>query len=186
MTKGRIILITGSPATGKSTVASILSQKSDWEKTVHMHTDDFYHLIEKGKIAPHLREAEEQNGIVIEAFLEATKVFAKNSYEVLVDGIIGPWFLSPWMQAAADGYEVHYIVLRASKEETLRRGIHREKLDAAANTELIQVMWEQFAHLGEFEAHVIDTTDQTIEQSVAQIRRCLQERSMLLRHDQNK
>ncbi|MGG5370877.1 AAA family ATPase [Enterococcus sp. AZ196] len=180
MTQGRIVIITGTPATGKSTLASLLAYQSDKEKSVHMHTDDFYHFIKKGRIAPHLKEAHLQNKIVINAFLEATKVFAKNGYDVIVDGIVGPWFLDPWFQAAKDGFDVHYIILRASKEETLTRGRNRNKLDEATNLELIQTMWDQFNQLGEFEAHVLDTTTQTIEQSLDQVRQCIQDHSMRL------
>jgi len=73
MKQGRIIIITGSPGTGKTTTAQIISQKSDLEKSVHLHTDDFYHYLAKGAVPPYLPEAEEQNLIVIEAFLESAK-----------------------------------------------------------------------------------------------------------------
>ena len=43
MNQGRIIVITGSPGTGKTTTASAVAKESDLEKSVHMHTDDFYH-----------------------------------------------------------------------------------------------------------------------------------------------
>lgn len=49
MKQGRIIIITGSPGTGKSTTASIVAKESDLSKSVHMHTDDFYHYIHKGE-----------------------------------------------------------------------------------------------------------------------------------------
>ncbi|HED1137545.1 TPA: zeta toxin family protein, partial [Campylobacter jejuni] len=41
--QGRIIVITGAPGTGKTTTASAVAKESDLEKSVHMHTDDFYH-----------------------------------------------------------------------------------------------------------------------------------------------
>ena len=56
---------------------------------------------------------------MIEAFLEAAKRYARGGYDVIVDGIICPWFLQPWLNIVHEGYEVHYIILRASKEETL-------------------------------------------------------------------
>ena len=43
MNQGRIIVITGSPGTGKTTTASIVAKESDMDKSVHMHTDDFFH-----------------------------------------------------------------------------------------------------------------------------------------------
>ena len=43
MNQGRIIVITGAPGTGKTTTASAVAKESDLEKSVLMHTDDFYH-----------------------------------------------------------------------------------------------------------------------------------------------
>ena len=129
MNQGRIIVITGAPGTGKRAASESIAQKSDMEKSVHMYTDDFYHFISKGAIAPHLPESSEQNLIVIEAFLEAAKRYARGGYDVIVDGIIGPWFLKPWLDIVQEGYEVHYIILRANKEET--------------NIELVESMWKQ-------------------------------------------
>ena len=77
MNQGRIIVITGSPGTGKTTTASIVAKESDMDKSVHMHTDDFFHYLSKGAIPPHLPESNEQNLVVIEAFLEAAKRYAR-------------------------------------------------------------------------------------------------------------
>ena len=129
MKKGRIIIITGSPGTGKSTISSILAKESNMSKSVNMQTDDFYHYLSKGAIPPHLPESNKQNLVVIEAFLEAAKRYARGGaakryarggYDVIVDGIVGPWFLEPWKALAQEDYEVHYIVLRASMEIRLR------------------------------------------------------------------
>lgn len=48
MNQGRIIVITGAPGTGKTTTASAVAKESDLEKSVHMHTDDFYRRKEEG------------------------------------------------------------------------------------------------------------------------------------------
>ena len=116
MNQGGIIVITGSPGTGKTTTASIVAKESNMDKSVHMHTDDFFHYLSKGAIPPHLPESNEQNLVVIEAFLEAAKRYARGGYDVIVDGIVGPWFLEQWRALVREDYEVHYIVLRASKE----------------------------------------------------------------------
>ena len=50
MNQGRIIVITGSPGTGKTTTASIVAKESDMDKSVHMHTDDFFHYLSKVNI----------------------------------------------------------------------------------------------------------------------------------------
>ena len=161
MTHGRITIITGSPGTGKSTVADKAAMESDMDKSV---------CIRKGAIPPYLPESNAQNGVVIEAFLETAKRFVRGGYDVYVDGIVGPWFLEPWLGAARKGYEVHYIVLRASREITLRRAVERSKLDLKTNTELVKIMWEQFCELGKYEANVIDTTEQTVSETVQSIK----------------
>lgn len=180
MTQGRMIIITGSPGTGKSTTASIVAKESNLSKSVHMHTDDFYHYIQKGAIPPFLPESQEQNLIVIEAFLEAAKRFARGGFDVIIDGIVGPWFLEPWLKAVQDHYQVHYIILRATKEVTLRRAIHRSKLDEDSNMELVENMWEQFNNLGRYESNIIDTTNQSIKQSVSTIKAVIEKKSSLL------
>ena len=65
---------------------------------------------------------------------------------------------------------MHYIVLRASKETTLRRAVERSKLDLETNTELVEVMWEQFCNLGKYEVNVIDTTEQTVLETIESIK----------------
>ena len=52
MSQGRIVVITGSLGTGKSTTASLVAKESDMDKSVHMRTDDFYHYLSKGAIPP--------------------------------------------------------------------------------------------------------------------------------------
>ena len=171
MEKGRIVIVAGAPGTGKSTVSAIIAEESDMEKSVYMHTDDFYHYLRKGAIPPHLPESNEQNLIVIEAFLESAKRFARGGYDVIVDGIIGPW---------QEGYEVHYIVLRANKEETMRRAINRSKLDRKTNIELVEVMWEQFHDLETYEVNVIDTTNLSVKDTVLKVKERITTRTALL------
>ena len=125
MHQGRIIVVTGSPGTGKTTTASIVAKESSMDKSVHMHTDDFFHYLSKGAISPHLPESNEQNLVVIEAFLEAAKRYARGGYDVIVDGIVGPCFWNhgePLLKKI-----MRYIIsfLRASKEETMKRAVER-------------------------------------------------------------
>lgn len=178
--KGRIIIITGSPGTGKSTAAAIVAKESNLAKSVNLHTDDFYHYLCKGAILPHLPEADEQNSVVIKAFLETAKCFVRGGYDVIVDGIIGPWFLEPWLQAVQEQYEVHYIVLRAAKSETIKRATERTKLDRETNIELVETMWKQFQNLGRYESNVLDTTDCSVDQTVTLIKEKIAKKSNIL------
>lgn len=180
MKQGRIVLITGSPGTGKTTVSSLAARESDREKSVHMPADDFYGYLSKGAIPPHLPGSDRQNLVVTEAFLEAAKRYARGGYDVIADGIVGPWFLDPWLNAAREGYEIHYIILRAGKQETMRRAVGRLKLDRETNAVLVETMWEQFQNLGIYEGNVIDTTDLSVEDTVSAIRKKISDRTALL------
>ena len=180
MNQGRIIVITGSPGTGKTTTASIVAKESNMDKSVHMHTDDFFHYLSKGAIPPHLPESNEQNLVVIEAFLEAAKRYARGGYDVIVDGIVGPWFLETWRALVREDYEVHYIVLRASKEETMKRAVERSKLDRKTNVELVETMWEQFCNLRIYESNVIETTTYSIQEAVLAVKEKISSGAALL------
>lgn len=180
MKQGRLIIITGTPGTGKTTTSAFIARESCMEKSVHMHTDDFYHYLSKGAIEPYLPESNEQNLIVIEAFLEAAKRYARGGYDVIVDGIIGPWFLKPWLNVSKDGYEIHYIILRASKEETLNRAIQRSKLTPETTIKLINTMWKQFQNIGIYEKNVIDTTYLSIRETVSIIQNKLLDKTFIL------
>ena len=98
------------------------------------------------------------------------RTYARGGYDVIVDGIVGPWFLEPWLNIVQEHYEVHYIVLRASKEETMKRAIKRSKLDRETNIELVETMWEQFSNLGIYESNVIDTTTHSVKDTVSAVK----------------
>lgn len=181
MEKGRIIIITGSLGTGKTTISSIIAKESTLKKSVNIHTDDFYHYLSKGAIPPYLPESDKQNLTVIKAIIETTKCFAQNGYDVIVDGIIGPWFLNPWIEIIQNNYEIHYFILRASKEETLKRAVNRPKLDENTNIKLVEIMWEQFNNLGFYEKNIIDTTNYSIEETVLDIQKKLKEKNYMLK-----
>jgi cytidylate kinase len=103
-----LIVVTGPPGAGKTTVARALS--SMFDPSALVAGDDFFAFIDRGYIAPWTGEAHQQNETVVEAAAAAAGRLAAGGYTVVFDGVIGPWFLEAF--AAATGLAaVHYVVL---------------------------------------------------------------------------
>lgn len=62
----------------------------------------------------------------------------------------------------------------------MKRAINRTKLDEDANIDLVEKMWAQFNNLGSYESNIIDTTNQSTEQSVLTIKAVIEKKSSLL------
>ena len=180
MHAGSVVMISGPAGAGKSSVARQLALSSPRERTVHLHTDDFYGAIVKGFIEPFRPEAHAQNIVVVEAFTSCAKRFAQSGFEVVVDGVIGPWFIDRWQALAREGFDVHYIVLRPDEPTTLARATARTAPDALTDPHAIRQIREGFANLGPFELHALDTTTLTLAATVAQVRADVNARTRLL------
>lgn len=167
-----VIILTGPPAAGKTTVAELLAAKAS-VPTVHLTTDLFYRSIRTGFVLPFLPEAHRQNEVVIEAIVGTVATFARGGYDVVVDGIVGPWFLPPFRALAErDRLSVSYVVLRPDLDTTLSRARERvghELKDVGAITGLHRA----FAELGDLEHHAIDTAGLNAEQTSAEVERIL-------------
>lgn len=171
---GRVVIVSGPCGAGKSTVSRLLAEQSDYEASAHFHTDDFYSYICKGYIAPWLEDSGDQNEVVMEAIAASAQAYCRGGYEVFVDGMIGPWFLPRWLELARTGTDVRYIVLRPEEEATLRRAMEREKREEFPLTEeAVRQVWSSMSDLGEYEAHVLDTGGQTVEETVRIIQKRL-------------
>ncbi len=177
---GEVIILTGPPAAGKTTVAGLLATTAD-VPTVHLTTDLFYRSIRAGFVLPFLPEAQRQNEVVIEAIVGTVATFARGGYDVVVDGIIGSWFLPPFRALAEqDGLTMSYVVLRPSLDVTLARA--RERVGELKEVNAITGLHGAFAQLGDLEGHAIDTGHLDPEQTAAEVRSLLAdgERGLLI------
>lgn len=103
-----LVVVTGPPGAGKSTVARSLSQL--FSSSALVAGDDFFGFIDQGYVAPWTAGAHRQNGIVLTAAAAAAGRLAAGGYTVTYDGVVGPWFLDEF--GAATGLtQLHYVVL---------------------------------------------------------------------------
>ncbi|HEX4702276.1 MAG TPA: AAA family ATPase [Pseudonocardiaceae bacterium] len=166
-----MIILTGPPAAGKTTVAALLAADAS-VPTVHLVTDWFYRSIRTGFVLPFLPEAERQNEVVIEAIVGTVATFARGGYDVVVDGIVGPWFLPPFRAVSAhEDLALSYVVLRPDLDTTLSRA--KERVGELKDVDAITGLHGAFARLGDLEGHAIDTGDLDVDQTAAEVRRVL-------------
>ena len=166
---GEILILTGTPGSGKTTAATRIAQFPDSPK-VHLHADDFWRFIKAGSIPPWETKAHAQNATVIEVLAGAAARYAQGGYFVIVDGIIGTWFLEPFRNR---GVPLHYIVLRPDLEEAIRRCGARGG-DTLSDPVPISALHQQFANLGALEAHSLSVSGLTVDQTCDAIAQSVQ------------
>ncbi|MEV6847997.1 AAA family ATPase [Actinoplanes sp. NPDC051411] len=159
---GDVLILSGPPAAGKTTVARLLASSAP-KPTVHLETDQFFRAIRTGFVLPYLPEAEPQNKVVLTAVVDAVAAFTSGGYDVIVEGIIGPWFLPRFSPLAA--LRIDYVVLLPSLEATLARA------DTRAASHLRDPGPITGLH-GAFprDAHTIDTTGQEPSLTASHVR----------------
>lgn len=168
-----VLILTGAPGAGKTTVARILAGRSC--RGVHLESDQFFHFIRAGYIAPWRPESHEQNTTVMHIVSEAAAAYARAGYFTIIDGIISPqWFLKPLSDSLrAAGNPVAYAVLRAPLALCLSRTENRAS-GRLSDVAVVERLWHDFADLGPLEANVIDSGAATAQETATVLSERLQ------------
>jgi predicted kinase len=169
MDDGMLLILTGPPGAGKSTIGAIIASSSP--QSVCIHSDWFWTTIVNGHIPPWDRAADAQNQTMIRAATAAAVRMANAGFTTVLDGIFGPWHFEALRdEVAASMTPVHYAVLRPDDDTCLFRARARvleseEHRDALTDEEPIRLMWGQFSRLGPIERYVIDSSEMDPQQT---------------------
>jgi 2-phosphoglycerate kinase len=161
-----VLVVTGPPGAGKSTVARVLAR--DAEPSVLIEADWFWRRVVRGWVPPWLDGSQDQNTTMTHALGATVARFAGGGYDVVVEGIVGPWFL-PTFRSELPG-ELDYVVLRPDGETAMARAVARTGPRDLVDEEPIRKMHAAFCDLGAYERHVIDTTGHAVDDTVAAVR----------------
>ncbi len=148
-----LIVVTGAPGLGKSSVAALVCD--GFEPAALVEGDAFFAFLRRGAVDPWLPASQEQNTAVIEAAAAASGRLAKHC-TVVYAGVLGPWFTDAFL-AAAGLERVHYAVLSAPLATCLARVAGRVG-HGFTDPEAATAMWRQFEASPIPARHRVDAT----------------------------
>ncbi|MFE7407566.1 DUF664 domain-containing protein [Isoptericola sp. NPDC057559] len=167
-----VTILTGPPGAGKTTVAALLTAELE-RPTVNLTTDTFYRSIATGFVPPYLAGSQRQNETVAAAIVGAVSAYVRGGYEVVVDGVVGPWFLPPFREAAArEGWDLAYVVLRPALDVALARAGGRADAELR-DPDAVRSMHAAFGDLAGLEPHARDTGAEEPADTAAALRAAL-------------
>jgi ribosomal protein S18 acetylase RimI-like enzyme/chloramphenicol 3-O-phosphotransferase len=167
---GRMVMFVGPAGAGKSTLAKAWCITRP--RAVHVELDEVRHLIVSGRANPQEPGPlqKKQYGTSVAACCALVREFVWSGYDVAVDDAVNPeGFEAHWLPRLG-GIEFSVVVVRPSLEAVLERGGGRSKLVRP------DVVREQHAATSRWPTRLtIDTTGQSVEESLETARRLIAE-----------
>ena len=162
-----LVVVTGPPGAGKSTVSHVLAARFD--HSVLVAGDAFFEFLARDAIAPWLLAAQSQNETVVRAAAAATGRFVAGGYITVYDGVLGPWFL-PDFAAEAAVEQLHYVILLPPVEQCVDQVANRLG-HGFSDEEATRQMHREFSTASISERHVLADLSGQADETAAEIAR---------------
>jgi chloramphenicol 3-O-phosphotransferase len=158
-----VVIVSGSPASGKTTLCSALAASRD--DGVHLVSDAFYEFIPH-RVDPTTPESWHQNSVIMQALASSALAYAQGGYAVYLDGVIGPWFLPVFRPLLESAVATHYIVLSVSEAKARARARRRQ---GEGLSPVVAAMQPSFMELGPLSRHAVDVEDRSKDEILAEV-----------------
>jgi chloramphenicol 3-O-phosphotransferase len=171
-----IFILTGAPASGKTSVAKALLKRFPYG--VHIPVDDLRGMVVSGlsnPIGSWDDETDRQFRLARDSAALIAKTYAQGGFAVVVDDVIFPDQIHHHYDAVLAVYDVTKILLRPDVAETIARNQARQiDVDNAQLEKIIQPIYDHFAtfDLDELEKEgwlILNTSQDSIDETVSEI-----------------
>lgn len=156
-----VLILTGPPASGKSTVAQALAERYD--RVAHIDVDVLRHFITPtGYVAPGRSGFERQQALSTRNACNLACNFIEERFAVIIDDVvIDKAHLSRYLEGLAPaGVPVHYVRLLPSLDVCLARNLARD-VEARMRPERIATVWTHFEAAADIGGGTIDSSKLT-------------------------
>jgi len=162
----KILILTGPPGAGKSTIGEILANKL--EKTALIHTDYIRHMIKNGKSKFDDENWKDQIILGAKNTCSLAKNFYKKGFNVILDDVLSSKYVFNAYYSNLKKLEPKFILLLPNKDVLKNRDLARGKEAMKERAILLHDKFTSFIQK-EKRFHVIDSSNHSPEETANKI-----------------